>query len=80
MLHLLQVNPFFLWFEFFYMGIIFREDFYLRVLIAKKRQIKDLKQGSTLTLTRSPLESDISEWKVKKANEPKILARSGNYF
>ena len=42
MLYLLQVNPFFLWFEFFYMGIIFREDFYLRVLIAKKRQIKDL--------------------------------------
>ena len=37
-------------------------------------------QGSTLTLTRSPLESNISEWKVKKANEPKILARSGNYF
>ena len=42
MLYLLQVNPFFLWFEFFYMGITFREDFYLRVLIAKKRQIKDL--------------------------------------
>ena len=38
------------------------------------------KQGSTLTLTRSPLESNISAWKVKKANEPKILARSGNYF
>ena len=37
-------------------------------------------QGSTLTLTRLPLESNISEWKVKKANEPKILARSGNYF
>ena len=42
MLHLLQVNPFFLWFEFFYMGIIFREDCYLQVLIAKKRQINDL--------------------------------------
>ena len=37
-------------------------------------------QGSTLALARSPLESNISEWNVKKANEPKILARSGNYF
>ena len=39
-----------------------------------------LVQGSILALARSLLESNISEWKVKKANEPKILAGSGNYF
>ena len=55
------------------------------LISGKKVQCKiddlhDTLQGLTLTLTRSPLESNISEWKVKKANEPKILARSGNYF
>ena len=49
-----------------------------KTLQKKKGQERD--QGSTLTLARSPLESNISEWKVKKANEPKMLARSGNYF
>ena len=49
-----------------------------KTLQKKKGQERD--QGSTLTLARSPLESNISEWKVKKANEPKILARSGNYL
>ena len=33
----------------------------------------DILQGSTLTLSRFPLESKFSSWKVKNENEPKYL-------